>query len=224
MEISYNDGDNFIRNTVTVKCGGRKHPNLITRKVEVSDGLPVPIEDLMLDLRVDSEDEEQTLVRMQRGASAFLERRTAYVLIPGVYQLTLPGWWAGAIEVNRGPLRAVESVEYLQDATTWTPVDMTNFHVQTNDREFSMRALTTFNRPALWNEVGQVRLTFTAGFTVDEEESGFGVGPPLDDGLRTTLIMLVAHYYKNRELFAAGAMEAVEKGAEGILGAYRQYW
>lgn len=222
MEISFHDGDNFIRNTVTVRCGGVAFRNILARKVTVSDEDPVPIDDLMLDLRVDSDDEEETVRRMARGAAAFMERRTAYVLLPGTYEVTLPGWWVGDLELNRGPLRSVDSVRYLAGRDDWQDTDLDGFYVDAKERSFNVRALTSFNRPTLWSEVGQVRLTFQAGFRVESESEG--EAPELEDGLRTTLTMLVAHYYKNRELFAAGALEAVEKGAEGILGAYRQYW
>lgn len=188
----------------------------------MSDQDPVPVEDLMLDLRVDSDDEEETVRRMMRGACAFLERRTAHVLIPGSYEVDLRGWWVGELELNRGPLREVTGVRYLVDADDWASVDLADFYVRGQDRAFTIQPLTRFDRPTLWSEAGHVQLLFDAGYRT-QDESGAD-GPAMDDGLRTTLTMLVAHYYKNRELFAAGALEAVEKGAEGILGAYRQYW
>lgn len=224
MEISYYDGDNFVRNAITVKCDGRA-PQVLASKVTTSDALPVSTEDVMLDLRVDSDDEEDTIRRMIRGAADFMERRTAYAILPGSYQVLLPGWWYGELEVHRGPVREVSAIEYLRGPNDWVAVDLANFYVEFGalGRSFTMRTLSTFDRPDLWSEVKRVRVSFTAGFaTAAEEEADANAQMP--DGLRTALIMLVGHYYKNRELFAAGAMEAVEKDAMGILGAYRQYW
>lgn len=225
MQISFNDGDNFVRNLVSVRCSGSwSAPWMTGRKMTRDDALPVPIEALMLDLRIDSDDEQATVVRMARGAAEFLERRTAYVLIPGRYQVDIPGWWNGPLEIQRGPLREMVSISYLQDATTETPVDPDNFFLEEQDRQFSVLALSTFTRPTLWSEVHRIRLTFDAGFQTPDETSSTGDLMPAPDGLLTTFTMLVGHYYKNRELFAAGKIEEVELGAGNLLAAYRQIW
>lgn len=221
MEISFEDGDNFIRNAVTVKCAGGPLQSPPARKLTRDEGLPVSVEDLALDLRIDSDDENETLERLERGAAAFLERRTGYVVIPGRYQVDLPGWWSGPLEIMRGPLRELISITYLDAAGAEATASAGGFYVESTDRTFSVRPLTTFDRPALWSEVGRVRLTFDAGFRLPDES---GDALELEDGLRTCLTMLVGHYYQNRELFAAGKLEAVETGGRDLLGAYRQFW
>lgn len=225
MQISFNDGDNFVRNMVSVRCCGTwSRPWLTGRKMTREDALPVSIEDLLLDLRIDSDDEAATVERMARGAAEFLERRTAYVLIPGRYQVDVPGWWDGPLEIQRGPLREIVSIQYLTDATTEVTADPAGFYVHEEDRIFSVQPLTTFTRPTLWSEVHRIRLTFDAGFQTPDETSSTGELMPAPDGLLTTFTMLVGHYYKNRELFAAGKIEQVELGAGNLLGAYRQLW
>lgn len=224
MRFSLEDGDNFIRNMVTIRHG--RHGAMTSppaRKLTRIDTLPIATADLIEDLRLDSDEEVATLERMERGAADFLERRTGYVVIPGTYQVDLDGWWIEDLEVMRGPIRELADVEYLVDATTWTGVDTANFWVDEGDRDFRIRPLRSWTRPALWSEVNRVRLTFDAGFKLDDE-AGADEVQPMPDGLRTTLTMLVGHYYQNRELFAAGKIADVEMSAGHLLAAYRQFW
>jgi hypothetical protein len=73
---------------------------------------------------------------------------------------------------------------------------------------------------------------FIAGFDValdrGEEQVSGGAGSdashPVDDGMRTLLIALTAHYYANRELFAAERGSEIEAGAGSLLTAYRKFW
>lgn len=223
MEISWEDGDNFIRNAVSIRCGRGPVQGPPARKMTRDDGLPIPIEDLMLDLRVDSDHEAETLERIQRGACDFLERRTGYVLIPGTYQLTLPGWWSGPMEIMRGPLREVDSVTYLAGPNDWQAADLDGFYVSDDARSFTVRPLSSFDRPQLWSEVGQVRLQFQAGYGTSDESGSDAFEAP-EPGLLTVLTMTCGHYYKNRELFDAGKLEQLELGAMAFLGVYRQFW
>jgi uncharacterized phiE125 gp8 family phage protein len=228
-DISFEDGDNFIRNAVTIRCGRGDWQAPPARKLTRSAALPVPVDDLLLDLRVDSDEEVPTLERLERACCDFIERRTGFVLMPGTYQVDLPSWWSGPLEIMRGPLRELTGISYLTSATTSVDAPLDGFWVEEQDRSFSVRPLSTFDRPVLWSEVGRVRLTFDAGFGIEPEsgqsgESGEDAFPPMDDGLRTILTMSVAHYYKNRELFDAGKLEQLELGAMAFLGAYRQFW
>lgn len=222
MAYSFHDGDNFIRNMVTVSCGGWGEFTPPARKMSRLDILPIDMDAVMLDLRIDSDDEEDTVRRMAFGAADFLERRTGFVLVPGAYQVDLPGWWSGPLEIRRGPLRELTSVKYLVDASTEDTAAADGFYVEERDRDFTIRTLTTFTRPALWSEVHRVRLAFNAGFRADDESDAGLQAPP--DGLVTTWLMLTGHYYKNRELFMAGKLEEIELGAGSLLGAYRTFW
>lgn len=225
--LSYQNEDNFIRNLVTIKCAGRT-PTVIARKLNarLDEALPVPLEDLQLDLRIDSEDDEATLERLERGACDLLERRTGHVIMPGLYQLDLGGWWYGDLEVMRGPLRTITGVTYLGEdgAGSYSSADVGQFWVDEQERSFTIRALSTFTRPTLWNEAARVRVMFEAGYRTADESGESDAPPEMPDGLRTTLIMLVGHFYENRDLFKSGKLAEVESSAGYILNAYRQFW
>lgn len=57
--------------------------------------LPVPLEDIQEDLRVDSDDDLATIGRIADGVCAYLEERTAWAFKVGEYESRLSEWWPG---------------------------------------------------------------------------------------------------------------------------------
>lgn len=223
--ISFEDGDNFIRNAVTVLGPRLPGRGAQLRKISTGD-LPVTVDEICEDLRVDDPDDEAaTVERLCRGACAFIERRTGFVMLPTVYELSASQWWTGAVDVLRGPLREVSEVEYQSDRDVWDPVDPLQFWTSREARSFKLRFLSEFERPALWQPEDCVRVRFSAGFDAADETGG---DLPIEDGLRTVLLMVTGHYYRNREMLGAAdpkyGLAAVELGATSLLGQYRQFW
>lgn len=223
--ISFEDGDNFIRNAVTVL--GPRLPGRGASLRRISAGsLPVTVDEICEDLRVDDPDDEaDTVERLAKGAADFIERRTGYAMRPGVYELGAGQWWNGAVEVLRGPLRDIEAVSYQAERDVWTDVDGLDYWTSREARSFKLRFLDTFTRPSLWQPEDCVRVRFTAGFDAADETGG---DYPIEDGLRTILLMVTGHYYRNREMLGAAdpkyGLEAVNLGATSLLGQYRQFW
>lgn len=226
--LSFQNEDNFIRNLVTIRTPGHAHASVIAQKLNarLDEALPIPVADLQLDLRIDSEDDEATLERLERGACDLLERRTGHVILPGLYQLDLPAWWWGQLEVMRGPLRQVNAITYLSEATPgeYDTADLAQFWIDEQERTFTITPLRSFERPTLWSEVHRVRVMFEAGYKTADESGDSDPPPEMPDGLRTTLTMLVGHFYENRDLFKSGKLAEVESSAGYILNAFRQFW
>lgn len=228
MSVSFENGDNFIRNMVTIPVGGswRQPPAASLRIVSTGD-LPVDPEEIMEDLRVDDPDSDlETVTRLAKGAAAFIARRTGYVLLPTVYELTLSQWWTGgALGVDLGPLRQIDGLEYQSARDVWTAIPDEQFWASGRDRSIAFRLLDAFPSPDLWQRDDCIRLRFSAGFDSFDESGG---DLPILDGLRTVLLMVTGHYYQNRELLgladAKSGLQAVELGATSLLGQYRQFY
>jgi uncharacterized phiE125 gp8 family phage protein len=184
----------------------------------------------MLDLRVDSPDEQETVERMAKGAAGFLERRTGFVLIPGRFEALIDDLpWPGCpLEIMRGPLRELESISYRSSANGFTDLEVDDFPLQQKKRSFVIARPHDFTCPSDRYCVAglpSTRVRFLAGFDTEEVDTAVtGEEHPLDDGMRTCFIALVAHFYQNRELFAADKAAEVEAGAGSLLNAYRQFW
>ena len=218
-DLAFSDRDNFVRNMVTVRSGPFVGSELAARRLETVGPMPLTVDDMAEDLRVDEPDDERTtLERMMMGAARFIERRTAYVIVPTRYEVALssfgliPHWFS----VHRGPFRELESVEYLTAKDTWATVAALNYWTQQRDRDLVVNLISTFDPPDIWEEAreGGIRVRFTAGF---DDDSG---DLPIDEGVVSLWVMVTGHFYKNREL----PLDKVEAGATTLLGSYRTFW
>lgn len=208
------------------------------RKIKTSNGFPIPVEELLADLRIDSDDEAKTVMRLARAAAAFIEKRTGMVVLQGTYEAKFSQWnilapW----EFMRTPLREISEISWLdgtQSPPTWEDVAISKFFSTELDKSFIIMPLSSADSsflPTIWAPFHGIRVRFNAGYDIelesgDAQESGSGDGAELTlpDDLRTTLTMLVGHFYENRELFAADKIAEVEMSAGSLLASNRQFW
>jgi len=192
-------------------------------KVLTSEALPISLDELKHDLRVDSDDDDDSILRMAQAAGAFLERRTGISVIPGRYEALLSEWFCEPLELYRHPVREMESIEYLEALNTWTAVDLTNFQQSRRGKSFLVNPLPTFTPPNLFTCFDSVKLTFTAGF--DAEDSTFGDALfPIEADVKTLLHMAVGEIYKVREMSAQDQEAAMARAVGSWLGAHRTHW
>lgn len=217
--------------------GNRFVPEI--RRLASAKALPIALGDIKEDLRVDSDDEDKTVARLARAAASFFEIRTGCVTHAGRFEARLNSFPSGLPwEIRRWPLRSVEKIQYLKDASTgpvWTDVPLTRFFIDPHADHFQVDFLKSSGLAPtdVYQVATPIKMIFTAGFdTVLESgdtQSGddFAAGEieqPIDDGIRNVLQALIAHYYENRELFAADKAAEVEASAGSLLNAYRQFW
>jgi uncharacterized phiE125 gp8 family phage protein len=207
------------------------------RKLTTSAGFPIALDEILLDLRIDSDDEAKTVQRLARAAAAFLEKRTGIAVLQGTYEAKFSRWnlWK-PWEFMRSPLRVVKEISYLDGAQSppdWIDVDISKFFVTELARSFLVVPLQGVSLPTIWAPFHGIRVRFNAGFDNVAEsgedppnESGEGDGDtlPIADDLKTTLIMLTGHFYENRELFAADKLAQVEASAGSLLASNRMFW
>lgn len=227
MEISFQDGANFIHNLATVRWpGGRCYNTGDLRRMAVSQEMPRSIANLLIDLSIDDEDFADTVQRLAWAACDMLEVRTAQVLRISDYHLTLSDWWLGRIEVRRAPLREFVALEYLASRDNWVAVDPADYWVVPTRDSFTVMLLDTFSRPTLWQLNDCIRMRFQCGFN-STETTGTDDDPALDapDHLLTTWTLLTAHFYEHRELFTADKVAGqVAASAGSLLDSVRTYW
>lgn len=193
------------------------------RRIATSSALPVELDDVKLDLRIDSGDEDETIERMIRTAASLLETRTGFVLLGGRFEALLDCF--APVEIMRGPFRELVAVDAMTGKNDWTALDVSDFRVIEKERSFELSPFYPWTaEPTLYTMRAGVRVRFEAGFdTLETGQSGEG-DHPIDDKLRGALIALTGHYYENRELFAADKLTEIESTAGGLLNSIRQFW
>jgi hypothetical protein len=118
-----------------------------------------------------------------------------------------------------------------QSPPDWIEVEIDKFFVTELAKSFLVVPLSGVTLPTIWAPFHGIRVRFNAGFDIVaesgvENESGEGdqAELPISDDMRTTLTMLTAHFYENRELFAADKIAQVEASAGSLLASNRMFW
>lgn len=192
------------------------------RRVTQEPELPLALEDIQEDIRVDSDDDIATIERLADGVCNYLEERTAWAFKVGSYEARLSSWWKGeSVKIQKGPYRDGLVISYLSHANTWTDLTDSDFRIIEDGRTFSIRLDKNFTCPALYDDVGGIRIRFNAGFD-GETVSGAGAHP-IDKGMSTLLMACVAHLYAKRE---AGRDELRQPNLvlDPFLETYRWRW
>lgn len=207
------------------RSGGRTSSESIVRRLTSDDELPVGIADLRLDLRVDDNDDDATLTRMEKTAIALIAERSGAIIMPGRFEALFDAC-ANPICVRRFPLRQLTAVQAMTGRDEWTDLDLGDFRVIQREKDFEVRTFPGFVAPTFYCPDLSVRLEFTAGFSgaPDEGKSEGDDANILPDLYRGVLIGLVAHFYENRELFMADKLTEIESTAGGLLNSIRTFW
>ena len=202
----------------------------IIRRLSTVDALPVPLDALRLDLRIDDDDDGSTLERMEQAAADMIERRSGKVLLPGTFEALFDTF--AALKVIRAPLRQVTELAILTDKNTWTAQDLDDFRIITGENDFEVGAYPGWTCPTVFMAERSIRIQYRAGYNIPPE-SGGSDGDELVSGdddvampplYRGVLIALTGHFYENREIFAADKLTEIESTAGGILNAIRTFW
>lgn len=194
-----------------------QRPNFRCRSLRRIDGPlvePVSLLDAKNHLRIDAEftQDDLYLQGLITAARIHVENASDRTLIRSKWQMkfdVFPGW---GIELPKPPIMsdAVE-VTYVPSDGVYVPVSFTNFRT---DRDATPAAIyPQWNGfwPTCRGAENDVTVSYWAGFG----PSGEQVPTPA----RHAILMLVAHWYANREAVAPGSMNPVPMAVELMLGA-----
>lgn len=144
--------------------------------------------------RVLHDDEDTLITRLISAATRYVERSLSISLMERTYRLDLDTF-SDAIELCRGPVTSVTSVQYVDaDGVTQT-IDAENYSVDLSGRTQWVVRNSDYSWPATLDAVNVVSVTYVAGF--EELPSEY-------EDLKHAIALLVGHWYSNREAVAVG--------------------
>ncbi|MGU3456576.1 head-tail connector protein [Brevundimonas sp. M1A4_2e] len=110
------------------------------------------------------------------------------------------------ISIALSPVKSVEAITYLDAAGDVQTLDPDLYHVDVDQRP----ALVAFHhRPTTKAVPGAVKVEFTAGYET----------VPAD--LRQAMLLLIGHWFENREAALVGNVKTIPLGVDRILRKYR---
>lgn len=176
---------------------------------------PVSVAEAKLHLRVDGSDEDDYIAMLITAARQSAEQFTWRALMAQTCELSFDVYPPGVFALPRPPLASVTHIKLYDADNTATTVNSADYQVDTS-REPGRVLL---HAGASWPNVD---LRPAAGFVVTYV-AGWANAGAVPQAIKHATLMMVGHYYENRESVTQppAAVVEVPQGTQALLSPYR---
>lgn len=178
---------------------------------------PVTVAEQKLHSRIDTDADDTLLTAMITAARQALETETNRQFITATYTYTLEGFPGsyGAILLPRPALQSVTTVKYYDSTGTQQTLSSANYQVDTSSEPGRVAPAPLLSWPSVQaDRYNAVEIVYTAGY-------GSSAGN-VPQELRQAIMLLVSHWYENRETQRFGNIAAdIAFGLDRLLWHYR---
>jgi len=169
--------------------------------------MPVTLEDAKAHLRVVGDQEDLLIVALIAAALARAERESGRAFAPQSWQLVLDGFPDDEIVIPLGPVEDGVNITYVDDEGGEQAVSPDLFNVDTVASD--ARVVPVDGWPEAADVPNAVRVQFDLGGTCPED-------------VRIAILLMVAHWFQNREDASETALAAIPLGSAHLLALHRR--
>ncbi|MEM9494847.1 MAG: head-tail connector protein [Pseudomonadota bacterium] len=171
---------------------------------------PVDLAEMKDHLRILHHDEDVRIAGYLKAATAGIERRAGFALLPQTWRLTLDAAPTETITLSPAPLFSVTEIAVKDKSGGETPVTASAYEVA-GGLPGRVRAAEPWPAPGV--KTGGVRIDFIAGFAD-------AASLPAD--LKQAVKLLAAHFYEAREAASEEPLSIVPHTVDALLAPYRR--
>ncbi len=176
---------------------------------------PVSLAEAKAHLRVDITEDDSLITALITAARQHAEAITRRQLVTATWDLTLDGWPDGdTILMPLPPLQGVTSITYKDSGETVYALLATDYIVDKAEEpgRIVLAYGKTWPSAALY-PAAAITVRFTAGY---------GDAAAVPQAIKQAILLLVAHWYENREATIGGAIQReIPFAVEALLWPYR---
>ena len=192
-------------------------PRVILARVSAPAAMPVTLAEAKTQTRVTGSDDDGYL-------TALIARAVAYVDAQGVLgRAMISQTWSqacqypsGRVRLRMGTVQSIAAVKFYDDANVLQTATLADYRLVAGDDFAYVEPVIGSAWPTAFDRVDAVRIEFVAGYGDEAEDV------PAD--LRHALLLLVGHWYENRENSGEIAMHDIAMGFEMLTGNHRASW
>ena len=155
--------------------------------------------------RIDGDDEDALLTALIRAAAAHAERWTGTVFEPATWDRIIDRFPSDEVMIPLRPVVSVTSVSYVGADGISLPFEDFTADLSSPDAWL----LPVASWPSTMDAINAVRVRFIAGR-----------GTP--DDARAAMLLMIGHWYANREASSETKLEEIPLGAYALLNLHRQ--
>lgn len=169
-----------------------------------------------LHLRVDHDDEDSLISSLLATAEAHVESVTGRTLLKRQHTLSLHTFHVrcdGLILLPLPPLQSVDQIQYVDGNGDTRTLDPSAYQVDAYSTPARLLPAPGEYWPVVRTQFGAVTITYTAGYG----DSGDDVPEPI----RQAILLLLGHWFENREATGLGTMSPVPIAVDSLLSPYK---
>lgn len=175
---------------------------------------PVSIEEARAQCRIDYTDEDALIQAYISAAREHAETVTRRTLIASTWDHMLDAFPAGAIRLPMPPLIEVESVHYIAPDGEAVEMDPEAYRWDAREEPGLLMPAHGTSWPATRQMPGAVWVRYRAGYDRGK----------IPDGIRVAMLLMIGHWYANREAVHIGAApHELPMAVDRLLWAHRLY-
>lgn len=183
---------------------------------------PVSLDDALSHLRVEQGQDDLTVLSLITAARQHVENVTGYAMVQRQFRLTLDYFPSGdRIILPRSNLLAIDSVQYVDrdgNTQTW---DDSNYTTGEINGEGCLVLDPDSDWPTVKEQRDAVTITYTAGYASLGDDDAGNIPLPL----KQAMLLLIGHWYENREAVNVGtSVTPVPMAVDALLFPYRRMY
>jgi len=175
---------------------------------------PVTLTEAKAHCRVDYTDDDTLITSLIVAAREYCEEITRRAFITQTWDYKKDRFKGDEIDLPKGPLISVTSVKYIDNTGTEQTLATSEYDVRTYTSEQGEIGLA-FSK--FWPVVRAVDDAVTIRFV-----AGYGAASDVPQAIKQAMLMLIAHWYENRESVIAGITASnVPQAVDMLLAPHR---
>lgn len=189
---------------------------------------PVTLAEAKAHCRVDHDDDDAKLTALIAAATSYADGWTGILgrcLVEQTWRQDYDGFVCWSESRHHGgrqlrlplfPVIGVNSVTYIDALGTEQTVAAGSYTLKSDDRGAYVEFVSTYSFPTVSSERASVSVEYDAGYEAGGDE-------PLPDSIKHGLLLLIGHWYANRETVVVGVQAlSVPMASEALFAPHRR--
>ena len=173
---------------------------------------PVTLAEVKAQLRLDIDEDDALLWRLMVAARVWVEGQTKRALLTQTWDQTIDYDWPyyrhlPHIRFEKNPVQSVSSITYMDGSSPNPTLSSANYIVVSREHGSYISPAYGVTWPNVRTVPEAIKVRFVAGYT------------SVPEPLKHAILLLVAHWYENREVM--GAETEIPYAVEAMISPYR---